>query len=147
MRRYIAEWKTFWTEHIPAMMETKAVPDGSSWGQFPSPKPNVGDSTATFEYNVYVYCFTPAALRGILFITGKSMAADDQCANFGPELSVLANSLKTKFDSGDVPFIYTLPGKELAPKLTQPTAITGKSTPVLISDWMDIGGTINAVRE
>jgi len=147
MRRYIAEWQAYWNEHIPAMMETKAVPDGSSWGQLPSPKPNVGDSTATFEYNVYVYCFTPAALRGILFITGKSMAADDQCANFGPELSVLANSLKTKFDSGDVPFIYTLPGKELAPKVTQPTAITGKNTPVLISDWMDVGGTIEAVRE
>ncbi len=33
VRRYIAEWKTYWGEYIPAMMETKAVPDGSSWGQ------------------------------------------------------------------------------------------------------------------
>ena len=39
VRRYIAEWEVYWGEHIPAMMETKAVPDGSSWGQLPSPKP------------------------------------------------------------------------------------------------------------
>lgn len=54
VRRYIADWKAYRGGHIPAMMETKAVPDGSSWGSYPSPKPEVGDSTATFEYNVYV---------------------------------------------------------------------------------------------
>ena len=59
VRRYIADWKGYWGRGHPAMMDTKAVPDGSSWGQYPSPKPEIGDSTATFAYNVYVHCFTP----------------------------------------------------------------------------------------
>jgi len=96
VRRYIAEWKQYWGEHIPAMMQTKAVPDGSSWGRYPSPKPQVGDSTATWTYNVYVHCFTPAALSGIVFLSGESMVADDQGANFGPEISALANCFKAK---------------------------------------------------
>ncbi|MCF7849919.1 MAG: hypothetical protein K9M45_13790, partial [Kiritimatiellales bacterium] len=125
VRRYMAEWKAYWGDYIPAMMQTRAVPAGSSWAQLPSPKPQVGDSTATFEYNVYVHCFTPTALSGILFITGESMVAGDQAAaNFGPEISVLANSFKARFTlwqtGEDIPFIYTVPGESLAPNLTQP---------------------------
>jgi len=138
VRRYISEWKAYWGEYIPAMMETKAVPDGSSWGRYPSPKPQVGDSTATFEYNVYVHCFTPAALSGVLFLTGESMVADDHGANFGPEMSALANCFKARFalgrDGEDIPFVYTVPSKTLAPKITQPKAIKGKSKAVEIND-------------
>jgi len=151
VRRYIAEWQAYWGEHVPAMMETKAVPDGSSWGKLPSPKPQLGDSTATFEYNVYVHCFTPTALSGVLFLTGESMVADDQGANFGPEMSALANCFKTRFalwqDGEDIPFIYTVPTKTLAPKLTQPKAIKGKSTAVELSDWSEVGGVIKAVTK
>jgi len=145
-RRYIADWRSYWGKYIPDMIETKAVPDGAAWGWYPSPAPKIGDSQATMTYNVYVECFAPAQLSGIIFLCGKAMA-EEQGATFGSEMSVLGNCLKTKFDSGDVPFIYTMPGKELAPKITQPNVITGKSTPVLISDWMDVGGIINAVRE
>ncbi|MCF7673928.1 MAG: hypothetical protein K9N23_00475 [Akkermansiaceae bacterium] len=151
VRRYIADWKQYWGEYIPAMMATRAVPDGSSWGQLPSPKPQVGDSTATFEYNVYVHCFTPAALSGILFLTGESMVADDQGANFGPEMSVLANCFKTRFtlwqDDEDIPFVYTVPSKALAPKLTQPEAIKGKSAAVELHEWLELGGVIEAVAK
>jgi hypothetical protein len=151
VRRYIAEWKAYWGEHIPVMMQTKAVPDGSSWGKLPSPKPQVGDSTATFEYNVYVHCFTPAALSGILFLTGESMVADDQAANFGSEMSALANCFKIRFtlwqEGEDIPFIYTVPSKALAPRLTQPKAIKGKSTAVELSDWSEVGGVIKAVTK
>jgi hypothetical protein len=133
------------------MMAAQAVPDGGSWGQLPSPKPEVGDSTATFEYNVYVHCFTPAALSGILFLTGESMVADDQGANFGPEMSVLANSFKTRFtlwqDGADIPFFYTVPGKALAPKLTKPEGIKGRSTAVELDDWLDLGGVFEAVAK
>ena len=66
VRRYIGEWQAYWEEHIPEMIKTGAVPDGSSWGKIPSPKPQVGSSTATFEYNVYVHSFTPTTLSGIL---------------------------------------------------------------------------------
>jgi len=151
VRRYIAEWKKYWGKHIPAMMETKAAPDGSSWGQYPSPKPQVGDSTATWTYNVYVHCFTPAALGGLVFLSSESMVADDQGANFGPEMSALANCFKTRFalgqDREDIPFIYTVPSKTLAPKLTQPEGIKGQSIAVEIGDWLEVGGVIKAVTQ
>jgi len=151
VRRYIAQWKQYWGEHVPAMMETKAVPDGSSWGHYPSPKPQVGDSTATWTYNVYVHCFTPAALSGIVFLSSESMVADDQGTNFGPEISALANCFKTRFalgrDGEDIPFVYTVPSKTLAPKLTQPEGIKGRSIAVEIGDWLELGGVIKAVTE
>jgi hypothetical protein len=154
VRRYIGDWKHYWDEYIPEMMATKSVPDGSSWGQIPSPKPDVGDSTATFEYNVYMYCFTPASLSGIVFLTGKGMV-EDGGANFAPEIAVLANSFKTRFGlepgnngswkkgDGDIPFIYTLPSKNLAPKISTPS-IKGKNTPIEISDWSEVGKVIDA---
>ena len=149
VRRYIADWKRYWGEHIPEMMDTKAVPDGSSWGQLPSPKPELGDSTATFEYNVYVHCFTPTALGGILFLTGEAMVADDGGANFGPEMAALAKCFKTRFtlwqDDEDIPFIYTVPGKALAPKITHPKDINGASTAVEIGGWRELGGVLDAV--
>jgi len=145
VRRYIAEWKAYWREHIPAMQQTKAVPDGSVWGSYPSPKPQVGDSTATWTYNVYVHCFTPAALSGIVFLSGELMVADDQGANFGPEMSALAKCFKTRFGGDDAPFIYTVPGKALAPKITQAKQIKGKSVAVQLNDWSDVSGVIEAV--
>ena len=147
VRRYIADWKNYWSENIPAMMKSKAVPDGGSWGQFPSPKPELGDSTATFEYNVYMHCFTPTAMSGIVFLTGKSMVADDQGVNFGPEMAVLADSLKSRFalwqGDEDIPLIYTVPSKTLAPKITRPKGIKGKSSAVELDDWSDVGGVID----
>jgi hypothetical protein len=150
VRRYIGDWKKYWGENIPAMMQTKAVPDGSSWGQLPSPKPNIGDSTATFEYNVYMHCFTPTTLSGVLFITGESMVSDDQAVKFGPEMTVLANSVKSRFalwhKDVDVPFYYTVPNKELAPKITQPK-IKGANTAVEIGDWLETNDAIKAVTK
>lgn len=149
VRRYLADWRSFWGKHIPAMMRTKAVPDGSSWGQFPSPKPEIGDSTATFEYNVYLHCFTPTALSGILFLTGEAMVAEDQGANFGPEMAALAKSFKTRFtiwqEDEDVPLVYTVPSKTLAPKLTRPKGIGGVSTAVELDEWLELGGVLEAV--
>ena len=100
---------------------------------------------------MYVHCFTPTALSGILFLTGESMVADDQGANFGSEMSALANSFKTRFSLGrdgeDIPFIYTVPSKTLAPKLTQPNGIKGQSIAVEIGDWLEAGGVIKAVTK
>lgn len=123
VRRYIGDWKTYWGEHVPAMMRTTAVPDGSAWGHFPSPAPEVGDSTATFEYNVYLHCFTPAALSGIVFLTGESMVAGD----------------------ADIPFIYTQPDESLAPDLTRPKQIRGAGTAVPITAWPQLDGVSGAV--
>ena len=58
--------------------------------------------------------------------------------DFGPEMTVLANSVKTRFalwqDDEDIPPIYTVPSKTLAPKLTQPEGIRGKNTAVELGD-------------
>jgi sialate O-acetylesterase len=135
VRRYIADWRNYWGKYIPEMIETKAVPDAASWGWYPSPAPKIGDSQATWTYNVYVDCFAPAQLSGIVFLCGKAMAEEEQGAKFGPELSVLANCLKTKFNTGDVPFLYTIPSSALAPKITKPQAIKGRSVAVEINNW------------
>ncbi len=149
VRRYIADWKRYWGEHVPAMQQTKAVPDGSVWGSYPSPEPVVGDSKATWTYNVYVHGFTPAALSGVVFLTSESMTAEDQGANFGPEMSALANCFKARFTLGqegeDIPFIYTVPSKTLAPKRTLPKGIKGESTAVELNDWLELGGVLKAV--
>lgn len=145
--RYIAEWKTLWADNVPAMIKTKAVPDGSSWGKIPSPTPQVGDSQATWTYNVFVTSFEPLAHSGVIFLSGESLVKADQGANFGPEMSVLANCWKTKFGASDVPFIYTVPAKSLAPKITQPKAIKGNSKAVELSDWLDVSPAIEAVTK
>jgi sialate O-acetylesterase len=129
-RRYLSDWKAYWGQFIPQMIETKAVPDGQPWGKYPSPQPNVGDSKATQVYNIYVLPFAPAALSGVIFLTSDPMTSGGGAANFGPEMSVLANCFKAKFGGDDFPFIYTVPAKDKAPKLSRPDAIKGKTIPV-----------------
>ncbi|MGC6565603.1 MAG: hypothetical protein ACON38_08325, partial [Akkermansiaceae bacterium] len=146
VRRYIAEWKDFWGENIPQMMTTGAVPDGNSWGHFPSPQPVVGDSKATWTYNVYVDSFSPAVLSGVVFLTGKSMVSEDKGANFGPEMTALAKSFKARLGGDDVPFIYTVPTKALAPKVIKPEGTKGKSTAVEITDWQRLDEVLKALE-
>ncbi len=148
VRRYISEWKTYWGQYIPEMMETKAVPDGSAWGGYPSPKPEVGDSTATFEYNVYMHSLTPTSMSGILFLTGESMVAEEQGANFGPEMAALAKSFKSRFSIWhkgiDIPFFYTLPAPSLAPAIKQPE-ISGEHTAIKQDQWLQLDGVLDAI--
>jgi len=148
-RRYLAEWKEYWDVKVPAMIKTKTAPDGRAWGWIPSSKPDLGDSTATWTYNRLVHSFTPTRLSGIIFLAGPGMVADDQGANFGPEMSALANCFKTRFalgqDGEDIPFIYTVSSKTLAPKLTTPKGIKGQSTAVQLNDWLELSGVIKAV--
>ncbi len=142
VRRYIAEWKGFWNDYIPEMIAGKAVPEGAkwgaSWGSYPSPKPVVGDSKAAHVQNIYVAPFAPITMKGAIFLTGAGMVEDGEGANFGPEMGALAKSMKAKFSDKDARFIYTVPNKTLAPKLTQPAKIEGKSTPVEIDDWSEV---------
>jgi hypothetical protein len=145
VRRYIAEWKTFWGTYIPEMIETKAVPDGRSWGNYPSMKPNIGGSKATQTYNMYVHCFTPAALKGVIFLTSESMVKEGEGANFGPEMAALAKSFKVKLGDEDTRFIYTIPNRALVPKITQPKKIMGPSTAVEIADWEEVKKVVESV--
>ena len=147
VRRYIADWKKYWGEYIPEMLETKAVPDGSSWGRYPSPEPPIGDSAATQVQNVMLEPFASTVLKGMIFLTSESMVKDAQGANFGPEMTALARTFRAKFGDEDAPFIYTIPDKALAARITEPKKIEGKSVAVKIADWSDVGGVLEAVAK
>jgi hypothetical protein len=134
VNRYIADWRKYWGEYIPAMIATKTAPDGAKWGVFPTFQPEIGDSQATATYNVYVDCFSPAQVSGVVFLCGNAMIADQQGANFGPEMSALANCFKSRFGGDDVPFFYTIPASSLAPKITKPQSIKGTSTAIEINE-------------
>jgi hypothetical protein len=126
VRRYIGDWKKLWGGYIPEMIKTKSVPDGAPWGSYPSMAGAI-TTNASDTYNVLVHSFTPASLKGVIFLCNKDMVADDQGANFGEQFSALANCLKQGF-GGEPAFLYTIPDKGLAPKITQPQAISGKFT-------------------
>jgi hypothetical protein len=133
VRRYIGDWKKMWGEYVPEMIKTKSVPDGVPWGKYPSMAGKI-TTNASDTYNVLVHSFTPADLKGIIFICNKDMVEEDQGANFGEQFSALANCLKQGF-GGEPEFIYTIPSKELAPKVTAPGGIKGKAAAIEIGDW------------
>ncbi len=143
-RRYVAAWKQYWGEYIPRMMATKAVPDGAAWGGYPTLASDV-TSVAAQTYNVLVHSFTPGSFKGIVFLASPEMFTKDQGANYGEQLSALANCWKAKFGREDTNFIYTMPSRELASKVAKPTRIKGRSTAVEIGDWSEVANLIETV--
>jgi hypothetical protein len=140
VRRYIAEWKKYWGEFVPRLMATKRLSDGApAWGAYPSFAGSI-TSDASQSYNVLVHSFTPASFRGVVFLSSPKMVEEDRGADFGPELSVLANCWKDRFGGEDPHFFYTIPNKRLAPRITRPTQIKGKSTAC------EIGGRLTVAR-
>jgi hypothetical protein len=91
-----------------------------------------------------VHPFAQTVVKGVIFLTHESMVKEGEGKNFGPEMSAVANCLKSKFGDESVPFIYTIPSKALAPKITRPDKIKGPSTAVEMSDWSDASGAIAA---
>jgi len=101
-------------------------------------------SDAAQTYNVLVHSFTPGSVKGIIFLASPEMFTKDQGANYGQQLSALANCWKDRFGGEDPYFIYTIPNKALAPKTTQPKKIKGKSAAIEIGDWSEITKVIEA---
>jgi sialate O-acetylesterase len=134
VQRYLNAWKKYWNEYIPALMETKAVPDGQGWGGYPG-LGGLINTDASQVYNVMVDSFTPAGLKGVIFMSGKKMVEADEGAHFGEQLAALANSWKEKFACPDPVFLYTVPGASLAPKITKPEGIKGRSIAMEINNW------------
>jgi len=134
VQRYLNAWKKYWSEYIPALMATKAVPDGQGWGSYPG-LAGLINTDASQVYNVMVDSFTPAGLKGIIFMSGKKMMEADQGAHFGEQLAALANGWKEKFACPDPVFLYTVPGASLAPKITKPEGIKGRSIAMEINNW------------
>jgi len=143
IERFIADWKTFWNTVPPQVLETKGFPPGQGTMVFPSIAAGK-DSPATQTYNQLIAGFSPGNFKGVIFLGGKSLFNKDKGAHFGPEFSVMANCWKESFalrqDSGQVCddpcFFYTIPCKALAPKITLPRNITGRSAAYEIGHWL-----------
>jgi len=144
-RRYVEAWKSYWTSYVPEMIARKSVPDEVPWGTYPTLGASV-TSKASETFNVMVDSFTPGAFKGIIFLASEKMVESDQGANYGAELSVLANSFKKRFGGEDPDFIYTIPNKSLAPNVTRPEGIKGKNAGVELSDWSELGKLVEEVH-
>ena len=83
------------------------------------------------------HSFGPASFKGIIFLCSENMFEGDKAANYGAELSALANGWKNHFGGKDTPFFYSIPSKSLSPKAAAPKSIKGKSTAVELSAWAD----------
>ena len=135
VKRYIADWKNYWAQSVPAMIASKKSQDESGWGTYPTLAAADSQSEAAQSYNIMVHSFTPASFKGIIFLSSEAMFKNDQGANYGTELTVLANNWKDKFGGADPRFFYSIPNQSLAPKITQPAAIKGASTALEIDRW------------
>jgi hypothetical protein len=136
VKRHIDDWKKYWSESIPALIAGKKSQDLNGWGTYPTLAAAFRPSEASQGYNVLVHSFTPASFKGILFLSSEAMFKHDQGANYGSELTALANSWKNKFGGEDTRFCYTIPTKTLAPNITKPAAIKGASTAIEIDRWL-----------
>lgn len=134
IRRYINDWKSYWGSYIPEMIATRSVPDQSPWGVIPSSQAPDSIAEATQAYNVMVHSFTPAALKGVLFISGPSMVWQDEGRDFSEQMSVLGNAWQKRF-AGNPVFVFSTPGPEDAPRIQPVTGIDGPHAAVT-SRWM-----------
>ena len=144
VRRHIAEWKTMWGDYIPEMMATKRVPDGVPWGTYPTMAGSV-KTNASQTYNVLTVSFTPAALKGMVFLANEDMFKEDGGALYGEQLSALAACWRDRF-GGEPTFYHTIPSKELAPKITEPSGISGKHTAIPVKAWDDFESVLQALE-
>jgi sialate O-acetylesterase len=141
-RRYVGAWKKYWGQYIPEMIATRAVPDGEKWGKYPNLQAEV-TTKASQTYNVMTCSFTPASLKGVIFLSNPDTVSGDRAALFGEQMSALANALKKDFGGEDAHFLYTIPSKGLVPAITKPAKIEGKSTAVEIRDWKSLGDLLD----
>lgn len=133
--RYVEAWKTYWGSYIPEMIATKAVPDGAAWGSYPQFAGTV-DTDATQVHNCLLLSFKHTQLKGIVFMSEASNVAKGDGAHFGEQMSALANGWKRFFKGEKDPhFVYTIPTRELAPKITKASDIKGASSAFTVSAW------------
>ena len=119
VRRYVSDWKAYWSDYVPDMITTKAVPDNAAWGVYPTVTSADNASDATQNYNVMVHSFTPAALRGVVFVTSPTMFTGDERARFAEQARVLAQAWRQRL-GGDPAFVMTVPDREIKDQLNRP---------------------------
>lgn len=131
---YLKKWQEYWKNVKDPAFESGAMP------LFPGPIPS--ETPATRIYNQSICAFSPGNFKAILCLTGKGFVAEDEGAAFGEQFSAMANSWKDAFSRGkegiDQHFVYALPSKELAAKLSKPDGINGLSVAIEIKAWPEI---------
>ena len=105
LRRYVADWKTYWAEYVPQMIETGKVPDASPWGVMPQLASKADQSEATQSYNVMVHSFTPATLKGFAFINTQAMRRQLGETKFNEQLEVLTRSMRARFGGDPIQMV------------------------------------------
>jgi len=135
-REYIKRWQDYWKS-------VKNDPDFATGAMAQFPGATKVETKATTIYNQSICGFSPGNFKAILCVTGKDFVAEDEGAGFDEQFPVMANCWKETFARGkeviDPHFIYAMPGKELAPKITAPKGINGKSTAYPAKEWLTIG--------
>jgi sialate O-acetylesterase len=139
-KRYVAAWKAYWSEYVPAIIRTKGVPDGKPWGEYPTFGGDVTTKAAE-NYNVLVESLAPGSFSGIVFLAGPGTVGGDEGASFGEQLAALAACWKKRFACDDPSFVYTMPSRDVAPKISAPKGIPGKSLAIEIPKWPTPGKT------
>jgi sialate O-acetylesterase len=132
--RYVGAWKNYWGDYVPELIRTKNVPDGKPWGEYPTFGSTV-TTKASENWNVLVESLAPGAFKGVVFLAGPGSVAGDEGEHFGEQMTALANGWTRRFGCADPLFVYTLPGKGIAPKITPPAAISGQSKAIPIAAW------------
>ena len=134
---FISNWKTFWKTVPPRVLTAKRFDEGRASIALPRIGGATGEgSKATLSYNMLISAFNPANFKGVICLTPQSFFAEDGGASFGSEFSVMANCWKESFGGEDPHFFYTIPSKKLAPKITRPKGIRGKSGACEIGHWL-----------
>ena len=136
---YIKDWQEYWKK----VAVDPAFSISSDSGVMPRfPGAVRAKTPATMTYNMMIAAYGPANFKGVICFTPKSFIGEDEGASFGKEFSVMANCWKETFAHGkqviDPFFVYTVPAKELAPKLTSPEGIKGGNAAVEIAQWTDV---------
>ncbi len=139
-KRYVAAWKAYWGDYVPEIIRTKTVPDGVPWGSYPTFGSDV-TTKAGENYNVMVESLTPGSFKGLIFLAGPGTVAADKGTFFGEQMAALAACWKKRFACEDPVFFYTMPTRTLAPKLTPPQEIQGRSQAIEIPKWPVAGKT------
>jgi hypothetical protein len=115
IRRHIADWKKYWSDDVPRMIATRSVPAGSGWGRYPGLAGQV-TSIAGRTFNVMTLSFTPASLKGIIFITNPPMK-EKAGAAYNEQMNTLTKSWKAKFTGN--PFFLVIDQKETSTRLIE----------------------------
>ena len=135
----IKGWQDYWMRYLTDPTFSKSRESGGVPRLRGAARVN---TPATTRYNLVVAPYGPANFKGVICFTPKSFMGDNEGASFGNEFQVMVNCWKDTFAYGkrvlDPHFVYTVPTRSLAQRLTVPSGIKGMSTAVEMAQWPEL---------